>query len=173
MKLKASNGGARTLALSKAEYHDIWAFALAFYALPEVAQACLEAQDHYGLDVTALILGLHRAHIGKGFDAREAQARAREWSVTIVNPLRKVRIALKAPHPNLDNDAAYRLRERVKTLELDAERMVLNALSDLPHCGPSLSYDQALEALAIANANVIDRRLTALLKRLALSAQTM
>jgi uncharacterized protein (TIGR02444 family) len=161
------------LAQSKAEYHNIWTFALAFYALPDVAQTCLEAQDCYGLDVTALIFGLHRAYLGAGFDAREAQTLAREWAVTIVNPLRKVRIALKASHADLDHDAAFLLRERVKVLELDAEHMVLNALSDLPQTTPSLSFEDALESLAKANANVIDSGLRALLKRLALSAQTM
>jgi hypothetical protein len=63
--------------------------------------------------------------------------------------LREVRRALKAPLPPFDDDAREALRETVKALELDAERLLLETLASL---SDGKGGAHALDALAAASA---------------------
>jgi uncharacterized protein (TIGR02444 family) len=161
------------LALSDPSAPLIWDFALAFYAWAGVEADCLAAQDHHGLDVTALIFALYRSRNGLGFDAGATAELARSLSARVVEPLRAARVALK---PLVDGAASARataLRRSVKAAELEAERLVLDSLDALPTNAPTLSCFDALCAIADASQAKMDEALLSLLKRLAISAQNM
>ena len=56
---------------------------------------------------------------------------ARAWDGVVVAPLRAVRRTLKAPVPDIDDGPRQLVRERIKGLELEAERHLLEALEAL------------------------------------------
>ena len=151
----------------------IWHFALTFYQMPGVEADCLEAQDKFGLDVTALIFALYRSTREQGFDAGMAAELARTMSARIIEPLRAARSALKAVPTLVDPTANEALRQKVKVAELDAERLTLNALKALPIVGDALSAFASLAAIATASQVGDDPHLDVLLKRLAIAAQNM
>lgn len=107
---------------------SLWPFALACYAQPGVEAACLELQA-IGADVclvmSALWLEQHKAvHTPE----RQAQLQkiASSWQRDVVGPLRALRQGWRE---QAGSDARLRdLRERVKQLELDAERTLLERL---------------------------------------------
>jgi uncharacterized protein (TIGR02444 family) len=101
---------------------DFWAFSLALYAAPGVADECLALQDRHGLDVNIALFCCWYGWSGRGrlaaADVAAAEARVAAWSRDIVVPLRSVRRVLKP----LPSPAAAAIRTSVKRLELDAER---------------------------------------------------
>jgi uncharacterized protein (TIGR02444 family) len=102
-----------------------WRFSLEIYARPGVAPACLGLQDRLGLDVNLLLFLCWRGGLGLAVDADELadlMARAALWQSRVVRPLREVRRALKGQE-TVDRQAGESLRQRVKELELEAERL--------------------------------------------------
>ena len=53
---------------------SFWDFSLAFYAMPGVADACLQLQDGCGADVNVLLFLLYRARDGYMLSAAEVPA---------------------------------------------------------------------------------------------------
>jgi uncharacterized protein (TIGR02444 family) len=117
----------------------LWDFALAVYGRPGVAEACIALQDEAGADVVLMLglLWLAQAH-GRAASEAEIEVLDRtlcEWRGMVVQPLRDIRRALK---PRLDGlpPAAAALRERLKSAELEAERiafaLLAAAIRDLP-----------------------------------------
>jgi len=120
---------------------DLWSFTLDFYARAGVEQACLTLQAS-GANVCALLCGVWMDQRGVPFDQRRAEEigqLATPWHDQVVGPLRAVRTRWKADSTN--DEELKALRERVKTLELDAERELLVRLErltkDWPEDGPS------------------------------------
>jgi uncharacterized protein (TIGR02444 family) len=109
----------------------LWSFSLRFYAHPGVAEALIALQDDAGLDVNLILYALWLGLCGRGrLDANAADS-ARETvrilAARIIEPLRALRRRLKSdPEPDIQ-----RLRERIKTLELEAERAALDRLAVL------------------------------------------
>lgn len=101
-----------------------WAYSLALYGRPGVAEACLALQDRFGADVNLLLLGFWRAH--RGFigwapgELDRAQAAAAPVNA-VLQPLRQARRALKALQA--DEPAAVKLYEDAKALELQLEQV--------------------------------------------------
>ena len=99
-----------------------WAFSLAFYERPGIAETCLDLQDRDGIDVNILLLCCWLGWSGQGrlrhedFHAVEAGVAA--WRSQIVERLRSVRRALK----EMAAPAASALRRDILRLELTAER---------------------------------------------------
>jgi uncharacterized protein (TIGR02444 family) len=111
----------------------LWTYAVALYARPGVAAACLLLQDRLGADVNLLLAGAWAgaAH-GRRLDAaacRRLDDAVRAWHRDVVQPLRAARRALKPAHPGLPDEARLALREDVKTAELEAERLEIAMLS--------------------------------------------
>ncbi|MFI4936342.1 MAG: TIGR02444 family protein [Caulobacterales bacterium] len=110
----------------------LWPFALEIYARPGVEPLLLTLQDDHGQCVAFLIWALWAAAQGRVLDGAAlatAAELARAWQDAAVAPLRGLRRSLKlrafvAPPAG----ARERLREGVKSLELDAERMLLQML---------------------------------------------
>jgi uncharacterized protein (TIGR02444 family) len=136
---------------------DLWSFALSTYARPGVESACLRLQDQ-GADVCLLLCGLWLEQRGVTPQRIRLQALrqiADPWQAEVVEPLRQVRRQWRAM---AQQDAELGvLRERVKTLELDAERQLLHRLEALALVWPTgEAKDQGLwlEGLAAEAANL-------------------
>ena len=130
----------------------LWRFSLTFYALPRVAAALVGLQDRAGFDVNLILYALWLGVSGRGrLDCERLAAAARTALLIrteIAGPLRALRRRLK-PHPDAD---VGRLRERVKALELAAEKMVQARLAALPSARPR--RDAPAARLAAAHANL-------------------
>ncbi len=115
---------------------EFWDWAVAAYARPGVADACLELQDVHRQNVPLLLWALWR-----GGDVTAAVTLARAWEIEVIAPLRGVRRRLKG------RSGAEALRDQVKAVELEAERTLMAALEGV--AGPAGDGD-ALEAAAKA-----------------------
>lgn len=128
---------------------DIWTWALAAHDRPGVPQACLDLQDAHGQNVGLL---LWAAYAGAEEPALLAQGAdfARAWDSAALNALRSVRGKLKATIPPVSDPAREALREQVRTVELAAERLLLETLAGLtPHRAKTPPL-RALEAAVAA-----------------------
>jgi uncharacterized protein (TIGR02444 family) len=107
---------------------ELWPWALAFYARPGVAEACLALQDQCGADVNFLLAAVWLAETGRGrWDQGDLEALAAKlgpWQRDVVRPLRAARRALVA-----DGASISGLRRRLKEVELEAEQIELAAIA--------------------------------------------
>lgn len=130
---------------------DLWSFTLDFYARPGVEQACLTLQAGGG-NVCALLCGVWLDQRSIVFDpkrAEEIRQLATPWHDQVVGPIRAVRTQWKAAATTDEELSA--LRERLKGLELDAERELLVRLQRLVQDWPGQEAQHTgawLEALA-------------------------
>lgn len=108
-----------------------WKFSLAIYGRQGVPPACLTLQNGSGVDVNVLLFGLYAASRGRRLDADNVTAivaAVDAWKSHVVVPLRGVRTWLKQPTDFFNNAGASALRDRVKGIELEAERLQQEAL---------------------------------------------
>lgn len=135
---------------------DLWSFALSTYARPGVENACLHLQTQ-GADVCLMLCGLWLEQRGVAPELARLQALrqiAGPWQAEVVEPLRQVRTQWRAL---AQQDAELgALRERVKALELEAERLLLSRLEGVAQGWPMAEVkDQTwLEGLAAGAANL-------------------
>jgi uncharacterized protein (TIGR02444 family) len=129
-----------------------WRFSLTFYALPRVAPALLALQDLEGLDVNlmlfALWLGISGRHPLDSGALAAAERAIGTIRAEVVEPLRSLRRNLKH---HADEDIQH-LREGIKALELEGEKLVQSRLAHL--AGPAFSGIPAEDRLAVAVANL-------------------
>jgi len=134
----------------------LWEFMLRFYARPGVAPACLRLQEACGLDIPLFLALLHATASGRVLDRPRIEILDREcavWRETVVRPLRAIRSGMKSdPWMTLDTSVPE-LRERIKAVELSAERIEVEFLqrliADLPTAAPSGDPDTHRAALFI------------------------
>ena len=115
---------------------DLWSFALSTYARPGVEAACLRLQEQ-GADVCLLLCGawLEQRGVAAAPEGMLAlQQLARPWRTQVIEPLRQVRVQWRVMAQQDQLLAA--LRERVKALELEAERELLTRLEALAQAWP-------------------------------------
>jgi uncharacterized protein (TIGR02444 family) len=115
-----------------------WRFSVKFYAVPGVADACIELQDRARVDVNILFFLLWNATQKRALNATEVTEVERiigGWRDMAVVPIRNVRRALKSPPPVMAPDVAEGFRTRIKAVELEAERLQQEALYDLARSG--------------------------------------
>jgi uncharacterized protein (TIGR02444 family) len=113
---------------------SLWDWAVAAYAAPGVAEACLALQDSHDQNVPLLLWAAWTADVGLAPDAETLEAAcdiARAWDGVVVAPLRAIRRTLKAPVPDIDDGPRLAIRDRIKGVELEAERDLLQALEAL------------------------------------------
>ncbi|VVM71957.1 hypothetical protein PS682_01871 [Pseudomonas fluorescens] len=138
---------------------DLWSFALSTYARPGVEAACLRLQQQ-GADVCLLLCGAWLEQRAVTATAERMQALkqiARPWQAQVIEPLRHVRTQWRGMAQQ-DEDLAG-LRERVKALELDAERQLLTRLQTLAQAWPTgepMDPGFWLEGLAAEDAANLD-----------------
>ena len=138
---------------------DLWSFALTTYARPGVEAACLRLQEQ-GADVCLLLCGAWLEQRAVAVTTERLQALrqiARPWRTQVIEPLRRVRTQWRGMAQQ-DEDLAG-LRERVKALELDAERQLLARLEALAQswpAGDTMDPQLWLEGLAAEDAANLD-----------------
>ncbi len=128
----------------------LWPFALEVYGRPGVEALMLRLQDDHDQCVPYLLWSLWMAASGRRIDAAKAAAcaeLARAWQDAAVAPLRRLRRGLKAKARTPELQA--RIRHGVKTLELEAERMLLQMLEETSPA-PAGATTAPLEALTRA-----------------------
>ena len=128
----------------------LWDWAVAAYGAPGVSQACLALQDDHDQNAPLLLWSAWVAATGRRPDAETLEAAcdtARAWDGVVVGPLRAMRRTLKAPVPDIDDGPRETIRNRVKALELEAERHLLEALEALAP-EPTGAPRPAIDALA-------------------------
>ena len=135
---------------------DLWSFALSTYARSGVEDACLRLQAQ-GADVCLVLCGLWLEQRGVAPETSRLQALrqiAGPWQAEVVEPLRQVRTRWRAM---AQQDAELgALRERVKALELDAERLLLSRLQGVAQRWPmaEVNHQAWVEGLAAEAANL-------------------
>ena len=113
---------------------NLWDWAVAAYGAPGVADACLALQDHHEQNVPLLLWSAWIAETRRLPDEETIEAAcdtARAWDGVVTAPLRAVRRTLKAPVPDIDDGPREAVRERIKAIELEAEKHLLEALEAL------------------------------------------
>lgn len=109
----------------------IWDWALEAYARQPVAEACLNLQDAHGQNVPYLLWAAWMAQEGRSADLKDAARMMRTWDAEVGSPLRGVRRALKPARPPVDETAKEALRDAVKAVELQGERVLMESLEAL------------------------------------------
>jgi len=115
-----------------------WQFSVKFYAVPGVAQACIDLQDQAGVDVNILFFLLWNATQNLVLNRDEVAELERDigaWRDMAVVPLRNIRRALKTPPPVMTPQDAEGFRTRIKAVELEAERLQQEAMYGLAQSG--------------------------------------
>ncbi|MGA9659362.1 MAG: TIGR02444 family protein [Asticcacaulis sp.] len=110
---------------------EIWTWCVTAYDRAGVADICLSLQDEDGQNVPLLLWAAWLASEGVVLDeslAGEAVGMTRIWSESLISPLRQVRRRLKTELTADDEDARLPLRQKIKGLELEAERTLLQIL---------------------------------------------
>jgi uncharacterized protein (TIGR02444 family) len=120
---------------------SFWDFSVRCYEEPGVADACLTLQESHALDVNLILyccwMGVSRGRCEKAtFEA--VLSFSELWSGQVVRPLRGARAWMKSTGcEQLGDfrDACMALRERVKALELEAEKLQQNVLAAMTGSG--------------------------------------
>jgi uncharacterized protein (TIGR02444 family) len=106
---------------------SLWTWTLAAYDHPGARDACLELQDSHGQNVCLLLWAVWAEGADPACLVRAVEA-ARVWEGSLIGPLREARQGLKTIAQTGDGLACEGLRQDVKALELQAERLLLEAL---------------------------------------------
>jgi uncharacterized protein (TIGR02444 family) len=128
-----------------------WRFSLRFYALPDVAPACIVLQDEAGVDVNLLLFLLFLAESGRVVTQDDITRLDRDiapWREHVVEPLRALRRRLKTGVGDIIPPASEGLRNMVKKIELEAERLEQGRLE--AHAS-NLGKPATRDAAALAN----------------------
>jgi uncharacterized protein (TIGR02444 family) len=127
----------------------IWEWMLEAYGRPGVANACETLQDTYRQNPPLLLWAVWAETADQEVLAQAADV-AHRWDGVTLTPLRALRRALKAPIAPIDDDARETLRGEIKTVELQAERLLIETLSDLRKGHGGAHTLDALEAASAA-----------------------
>jgi len=128
-----------------------WRFSLGFYALPEVAPACLALQDEAQVDVNLLLLLLFLADGGRAVTRDDVAALDHgiaPWRAEVIEPLRALRRRLKTGVGDVTAATSDAFRNMVKKVELEAERLEQGRLEN---AASGLGKPAPREAAARAN----------------------
>ncbi|MGH6770977.1 MAG: TIGR02444 family protein [Xanthobacteraceae bacterium] len=131
-----------------------WQFSLRFYRLPKVADACIALQEDAGVDVNLLLFLLWQATQGRTFSAADVAALEEKigpWRDMTVVPLRNVRRALRTPPVLVVGMTAEAFRNRIKAVELEAERLQQEAMFELAQSTPQGTPASSPEEAGRAN----------------------
>ena len=112
---------------------SLWNFSVTIYQRPGVSHACLSLQDRLGLDVNVLLFccwfGCTRGLLDSQM-FNDALDFSRSWAEKVVHPLRAARIWMKANNSTQPVSQKL-LREKIKTVELEAEHLQQDFLESL------------------------------------------
>jgi uncharacterized protein (TIGR02444 family) len=136
--------------MSEASDSSFWRFSLRFYALPDVAPACLRLQDEANVDVNLMLFLLFLAEGGRAItrdDVARLDTSIAPWRSEVVEPLRALRRRLKSDIGDVPTSTSEGLRNMVKKIELEAERLEQGRLEKAaPTLGKPTPRDEAARA---------------------------
>jgi uncharacterized protein (TIGR02444 family) len=130
-----------------------WRFSLHFYRHAGVSDACIALQDSLGIDVNLLLFLFWLAAGRQLLSAAEVKRlddRVRSWRELTIVPIRDARRKLKGAATLVDPNKQEAFRNKVKAVELDAERLQQEALYAFTQSGP-VGSQSAPPAAARAN----------------------
>ena len=113
------------------ETTPFWRFSLHFYRHAGVSDACIALQDEQGVDVNLLLFLFWLADDGRQLSADEVKKlddAVRDWRNLTIVPIRDTRRKLKGARTGVDAATQEVFRNKVKAIELDAERLQQAAL---------------------------------------------
>lgn len=105
----------------------LWDWTLRAYGQAGVPEACLALQDAHGQN-TSLLLWAVWAEAADPALLDGAADVARRWEALALAPIRDVRRALKPAFAGVEDAEREALREDVKSVELRAERVLMESL---------------------------------------------
>jgi uncharacterized protein (TIGR02444 family) len=124
----------------------LWPYALELYGRPGVEPLLLKLQDDHGQCVAYLIWSLWAAASGRPITAASASACAAlavAWQDAAIAPLRQMRRDLR-PAAKTER-IRQSIRDGVKSLELEAERMLLGMLEEATPAAAGRAGDAAID----------------------------
>lgn len=130
----------------------LWEEMLDLYAAPGMAKACIAVQDACDADVLLLLSSVLLARRGLELTPDIADlllAETRDWRREVIVPLRALRRRWR------EQPAAAGLRERLKALELDAERSEVDMLQRMLDAASLQSQPVGDAALLRANCALV------------------
>ena len=120
------------------ETTPFWRFSLHFYRRPGVSEACIAVQDGCGVDVNLLLFLLWLADDGQLLSmdvVRKLDEKVRDWRNLTIIPIRDARRRLKRAQTLVEPAKQEAFRNKVKAVELEAERLQQEALYALTQSG--------------------------------------
>jgi uncharacterized protein (TIGR02444 family) len=123
---------------TRTETTPFWRFSLHFYRQSGVSDACIALQDDCGVDVNLLLFLLWLASDGRLLAADEVKKldeRVCSWRELTIIPIRDTRRKLKGAATLVEPGKQEAFRNKVKAVELDAERLQQEALYEVTKSG--------------------------------------
>lgn len=108
----------------------VWSDMCAAYGDAALEQACLDVQEKYGADVPLLLVLCIADRVGHGIARENLEAlvvESEDWRDIVIRPLRLARQGMKA---RFTAPAESGLRDDIKRLELEAERLHVQRLAE-------------------------------------------
>jgi len=135
---------------------DSWAFALAIYARPGVAEACLTLQNETGVDVMLLLMttfaAVKRRTLLTADEIKALDEACSPWREQVVKKLRTIRTDLKTGPQPAPSEATEPFRSKIKAIELEAEKLENRLLAEcLPLRPPGLDPATPEQLRAVLN----------------------
>jgi uncharacterized protein (TIGR02444 family) len=131
-----------------------WRFSLKFYGQQGVSDACIALQDGCGIDVNLLLflfwLASERQMLSPD-EVKKLDATIKSWRELTIIPIRDTRRKLKGAKTFVDPAKQEALRDKVKAVELEAEKLQQEALYAFTQTGP---LGKPAEPPAAARGNV-------------------
>lgn len=122
-----------------------WDWSMDVYTRTGVAERLLRLQDECGLNVNLILWCLWAGDHFTALKDQEVVSLVRlteEWSDRITQPLRGVRRWIKGRDLPGDSEATNELRQGVKALELDAEKISQSSLNALTRQNADADYGE-------------------------------
>ena len=136
-----------------------WRFSLHFYKQPGVSDACIALQDDCGVDVNLLLYLLWQASDCRQVTADEVKSldqKVKSWRELTIIPIRDTRRSLKGAATLLEPKKQEAFRNKIKAVELEAERLQQEALYEFTKSGPLGKEAPAKDAVR-ANVGAYER----------------
>jgi len=115
-----------------------WRFSLKYYGQAGVSDACIALQDGCGVDVNLLLFLFWLASERQALSADEVKkldATIKSWRELTIIPIRDTRRKLKGAKTFVDPAKQEALRDKVKAVELEAEKLSRKRFTPSPSPG--------------------------------------
>jgi len=124
---------------NKSTETPFWRFSLNFYRQAGVSDACIALQDRCGVDVNLLLFLFWLASDDRQLSAEDVKLlddNVRDWRDLTIVPIRDTRRKLKGAATLVESGKQENFRNRIKAVELEAERLQQEALYEFAKSGP-------------------------------------